>query len=290
MSRRDKDNPARRNLVRGRFSGERLPEVEAFTASLPFDRRLFRHDIRGSIAHARMLAKVGLIAAAEAREIVASLNEIEHEIDAGRFHFDVADEDIHLAIERRLTAKIGAAGGKLHTARSRNDQVALDLRLYLRDEIAEIIGLVRGLRAALIKVARANVETVMPGYTHLQRAQPVSLAHHLLAYVEMFGRDRERLEQALERTAVMPLGAGALAGTTLPIDRRMVARELGFRRIAENSIDAVSDRDFAVDFLAAAALIAVHLSRMAEEIILWTSTEFGFAELPDEFSTGSSMM
>ena len=281
---------AGKNLIRGRFKAPRLPEVEAFTASLPFDRRLFRHDILGSIAHARMLAKVGLIGADEAREIEAGLNEIAEEIGAGRFRFDVADEDIHLAIERRLTEKIGATGGKLHTARSRNDQVALDFRLYLRDEIAQVIGLVRGLRAALIKVARSNVETVMPGYTHLQRAQPVSLAHHLLAYVEMFARDRERLEQALARTAVMPLGAGALAGSTLPIDRRMVARELGFRRIAENSIDAVSDRDFAVDFLAAAALVAVHLSRMAEELILWTSAEFGFAELPDEFSTGSSMM
>ena len=278
------------NLIRGRFKAPRLPEVEAFTASLPFDRRLFRHDIRGSIAHARMLAKVGLITTGEAREIEAGLKEVAAEISSGRFRFTVADEDIHLAIERRLTEKIGATGGKLHTARSRNDQVALDFRLYLRDEIAEVIGLVRGLRAALIKVARANVETVMPGYTHLQRAQPVSLAHHLLAYVEMFARDRERLEQALERTAVMPLGAGALAGSTLPIDRRMVARELGFRRIAENSIDAVSDRDFAVDFLAAASLIAVHLSRMAEELILWTSSEFSFAELPDEFSTGSSMM
>ena len=281
---------ANKNLLRGRFKAPRLPEVEAFSASLPFDRRLFRHDLRGSMAHARMLAKVGLIAAAEARVIIEGLSQIEREIDSGRFRFDVADEDIHLAIERRLSAIIGAAGGKLHTARSRNDQVALDLRLYLRDEIAVIIGLVRGLRAALIKLARVHVDTVMPGYTHLQRAQPISLAHHLLAYVEMFGRDRERLEQALARTAVMPLGAGALAGTTLPIDRRMVARELGFRRIAENSIDAVSDRDFAVDFLAAAALIAVHLSRIAEEIILWTSTEFGFAELPDEFSTGSSMM
>ncbi len=279
-----------KNLLRGRFKAPRLPEVEAFTASLPFDRRLFRHDIRGSIAHARMLAKVGLITAAEAREIEAGLDEIAREIGDGRFRFAVADEDIHLAIERRLTEKIGAAGGKLHTARSRNDQVALDFRLYLRDEIAAVIALVRGLRATLLKVARAHVETVMPGYTHLQRAQPVSLAHHLLAYVEMFARDRERLEQALERTAVMPLGAGALAGSTLPIDRRMVARELGFRRIAENSIDAVSDRDFAVDFLAAASLIAVHLSRMAEELILWTSTEFGFAQLPDEFSTGSSMM
>jgi argininosuccinate lyase len=281
---------ASKNLIRGRFKAPRLPEVEAFSASLPFDRRLYRHDILGSIAHAHMLAKVGLIAAEEASEIVAGLRGIEGEIDTGHFEFDVADEDIHLAIERRLTEKIGAAGGKLHTARSRNDQVALDFRLYLRDEITAVIGLVRGLRAALISVAHDNVETVMPGYTHLQRAQPVSLAHHLLAYVEMLGRDRERLKQALERTAVMPLGAGALAGSTLPIDRRMVARELGFRRIAENTIDAVSDRDFAVDFLTAAALISIHLSRMSEELILWTSSEFGFAELPDEFSTGSSMM
>jgi argininosuccinate lyase len=281
---------AAKNLIRGRFRAPRLPQVEAFTASLPFDQRLFRHDIQGSIAHARMLAKVGLIKASEAREIETGLNEIAHEINDKRFRFTVADEDIHLAIERRLTEKIGAPGGKVHTARSRNDQVALDLRLYLRDEIAAVIGLLRGLRATLLKLARTHVDTVMPGYTHLQRAQPVSLAHHLLAYVEMFGRDRERLEQVLERTNVMPLGAGALAGSTLPIDRRIVARELGFRRVAENSIDAVSDRDFAVDFLAAAALIAVHLSRMAEEIILWTSAEFGFAELPDEFSTGSSMM
>jgi len=237
-----------------------------------------------------MLAKVGLISAPEMSEIVGGLEAIEREIGGGAFRFDVADEDIHLAIERRLTEMIGAAGRKLHTARSRNDQVALDFRLYLRDEIAAVIALLGGFRTALIAVARDHVETVMPGYTHLQRAQPVSLAHHLLAYVEMFGRDRERFTQALERTAVMPLGAGALAGTTLPIDRLMVARELGFRRLTENSMDAVADRDFAVDFLSAAALTAIHLSRMAEEIILWTSSEFGFAELPDEFSTGSSMM
>src|SRR5229473_1396868 len=242
------DAGASKNLIRGRFKRARLPEVEAFSASLPFDRRLYSHDIRGSIAHARMLARVSLLSTAEAR------------------------------------------GRKLHTARSRNDQVALDLRLYLRDEITEVIRLVRVLRAATIGVARRHVETVMPGYTHLQRAQPVSLAHHLLAYVEMLDRDRERFAQALERTAVMPLGAGALAGTTLPIDRQMVARELGFRRVAENSIDAVSDRDFALDFLSAAAILAVHLSRMAEEIVLWTTAEFAFAELPDEFSTGSSMM
>jgi argininosuccinate lyase len=278
------------SLIRGRFKRPRLPEVEAFSASLPFDRRLYRHDIRGSIAHARMLARVGLLNARELRLIVAGLGEIEREISGGRFRFDLADEDIHLAVERRLTEKIGAAGRKLHTARSRNDQVALDFRLYLRDEIREVMGLLRALRRALLGVARRNVETVMPGYTHLQRAQPISLAHHVLAYAEMLERDLERFEQARVRTDVMPLGAGALAGTTLPIDRRMVARDLGFRRIAENSVDAVSDRDFALDFLAAAAILMVHLSRMAEEIILWSSTEFGFAELPDEFSTGSSMM
>ncbi len=279
-----------RNLLRGRFKRGRLPEVEAFTASLPFDRRLYQHDIQGSIAHARMLAKCGLISAADARAIVAGLNSVRREIESGRFKFELADEDIHLAIERRLTEKTGAAGRKLHTARSRNDQVALDLRLFLRDELGEVIALVDALRSTLIRVAHRHVETVMPGYTHLQRAQPVSLAHHVLAYVEMLARDRERFTQALERTMVMPLGAGALAATTLPIDRRMVARELGFRSITANSIDAVSDRDFAVDFLAAAALAMVHLSRMCEEIILWTSAEFAFASLPDEFSTGSSMM
>jgi len=281
---------AARNLIRGRFARGRIPEVEAFTASLPFDRRLFRHDIRGSIAHARMLEKAGLLKASELRAIVGGLGRIESEIADGRFKFDIADEDIHLAVERRLIALIGEPGRKLHTGRSRNDQVALDMRLYLRDEIAGVIALVAGLRAVLIRLARRHVATIMPGYTHLQRAQPVTLAHHLLAYVEMLGRDRERFEQSAARTAIMPLGAGALAGTTLPLDRRMVARALGFRAITANSMDAVSDRDFVVDFLSAAALTQVHLSRMSEEMILWTSTEFGFAALPDEFSTGSSMM
>jgi argininosuccinate lyase len=281
---------AARNLIRARFARGRIPEVEAFTASLPFDRRLFRHDIRGSIAHARMLAKVGLLKAGELRAIVGGLERIENEIAAGRFKFDLADEDIHLAIERRLIGLIGDPGRKLHTGRSRNDQVALDMRLYLRDEIAGVIALVAGLRAALIRLARRHVATIMPGYTHLQRAQPVTLAHHLLAYVEMLGRDRERFAQCAARIAIMPLGAGALAGTTLPLDRRMVARALGFKAVTANSIDAVSDRDFVVDFLSAAALTQVHLSRMSEEIIFWTSAEFGFAALPDEFSTGSSMM
>ena len=278
------------NILRGRFAKGRLPEVEAFTASLPFDRRLFRHDIRGSIAHANMMAKVKLIARADAEKIAKGLRAIEREIDAGKFKFNVADEDIHIAIERRLIDVAGDAGRKLHTARSRNDQVALDLRLFLKDEIRAVIESIQRLRDALLEVASANVDTVMPGYTHMQRAQPVSLAHHILAYVDMLDRDRERFTQALARTDAMPLGAGALAGTTLQIDREAVAEELGFARLVENSMDAVSDRDFAVDFLSAGALLAVHLSRMSEEIILWSTAEFGFAKLPDEFSTGSSMM
>jgi argininosuccinate lyase len=278
------------NILRGRFAKGRLPEVEAFTASLPFDQRLFRHDIRGSIAHANMLAKVKLMSRAEAMEITRGLRTIEHEIETGKFKFDIADEDIHIAIERRLIELAGDAGRKVHTARSRNDQVALDFRLFLKDEIPAVIALIERLRDALLEVASDHADTVMPGYTHMQRAQPVSLAHHILVYVDMLDRDRERFSQALVRTDAMPLGAGALAGTTLQIDREAVAQELGFARIVENSMDAVSDRDFAVDFLSAAALLAVHLSRMSEEIILWSTSEFGFAALPDEFSTGSSMM
>jgi argininosuccinate lyase len=278
------------NILRGRFAKGRLPEVEAFTASLPFDRRLFRHDIRGSIAHANMLAKVKLMSRAEAMEITRGLRTIEHEIETGKFIFDIADEDIHIAIERRLIELAGDAGRKLHTARSRNDQVALDFRLFLKDEIPAVIALIERLREALLEVASDHADTVMPGYTHMQRAQPVSLAHHILVYVDMLDRDRERFSQALVRTDAMPLGAGALAGTTLQIDREAVAQELGFAHIVENSMDAVSDRDFTVDFLSAAALLAVHLSRMSEEIILWSTSEFGFAALPDEFSTGSSMM
>ena len=237
-----------------------------------------------------MLAKVGLLKVGELRAIVKGLDQIESEIAGNRFKFDIADEDIHLAIERRLIAMIGGPGRKLHTARSRNDQIALDMRLFLRDEITNVVALISELRATLIKLAKRHLRTIIPGYTHLQRAQPVTLAHHLLAYVEMLGRDRERFEQAATRTAVMPLGAGALAASTLPIDRRMVARALGFKSVTANSIDAVSDRDFVVDFISAAALTQVHLSRMCEEIILWTSAEFGFAAIPDEFSTGSSMM
>lgn len=274
----------------GRFTAGTAASVEAFTASIDIDRRLYRHDIRGSIAHARMLAKQRIIPASDARKIVRGLQAIEREIDAGKFVFSRADEDIHMNIERRLTELIGPAGGKLHTARSRNDQVALDMRLYLRDHVKDIVAALGTLRRALAAAAKKHVDVIMPGYTHLQRAQPVLLAHHLLAYIDMFERDRERLNDCLKRIDVLPLGAGALAGTALPIDRAYVARLLGFSRIAQNSIDAVSDRDFLLEFLGAASILFVHLSRLAEELVLWSSQEFGFVELPDAYCTGSSMM
>jgi argininosuccinate lyase len=274
----------------GRFAQATDPQVEAYTASIQFDRRLYRFDIQGSVAHARMLAKCGLLAKAEADKIVAGLHEIGGEIERGEFRFDPSFEDIHMAIESRLIEKVGEAGAKLHTGRSRNDQVALDLRLYLREEIRQIRRLVAGLERALIAQAEAHVDLIMPGYTHLQRAQPVLLAHHLMAYVEMLERDRARLNDALARVDVLPLGSGALAGVGLPIDRRFVARELQFRALSANSLDAVSDRDFVIEPLAAFALLMAHLSRLAEEIVLWASAEFGFIELPDAFATGSSMM
>ena len=274
----------------GRFSGGTAPSVEAFTASIDIDARLYRHDIRGSIAHATMLAKQRIIPAADARKIVRGLEAIEREIDNGKFNFSQADEDIHMNIERRLTELIGPAGGKLHTARSRNDQVALDMRLYLRDEVENILAGLQALRRALVTSAKKNLDVIMPGYTHLQRAQPVLLAHHLLAYVDMLGRDSERLTDSLARINVMPLGSGALAGTTFPIDRAYVAKLLGFPRVSKNSIDAVSDRDFLLEFLAGASILFVHLSRLAEELVLWSSQEFGFIELPEGYCTGSSMM
>ncbi|WP_406677126.1 argininosuccinate lyase [Moorella sp. ACPs] len=274
----------------GRFTRTTDRLVEDFHSSISFDQRLYRQDIAGSIAHARMLAAVGLITPAEGEAIIKGLEEIRADIEAGRVSFDVGAEDIHMNIEKLLTERIGAAGKKLHTARSRNDQVALDLRLYLKEEIPEVKKLLAGLQKVLVDLAAEHVHTIMPGYTHLQKAQPVTLAHHFLAYFEMFCRDQERLDGCLARVDVMPLGAGALAGTTLPIDREMVARELGFREISANSLDAVADRDFVVEFLAAASLIMMHLSRLAEEIILWASEEFGFIELDDAYSTGSSMM
>jgi argininosuccinate lyase len=274
----------------GRFSGGTAASVEAFTASIDVDARLYRHDIRGSIAHAKMLAKQRIISATDARKIVRGLQAVGREIDAGKFKFSQADEDIHMNIERRLTELIGPAGGKLHTARSRNDQVALDMRLYLRDEVKNIIAALQEVQRQLGRAAKRNLDVIMPGYTHLQRAQPVLLSHHLLAYVDMFGRDVERLANGLERINVLPLGSGALAGTTFPIDRVYVAKLLEFPRVSKNSIDAVSDRDFLLEFLAAASILFVHLSRLADELVLWSSQEFGFIELPDGYCTGSSMM
>jgi argininosuccinate lyase len=283
-------NKPKRKLWGGRFAGATAASVEAFTASIDVDARLYRHDIMGSIAHAKMLAKQRIIPRRDAQKIVRGLEAIGREIDAGKFAFSPADEDIHMNIERRLSEKIGAAGGKLHTARSRNDQVALDMRLYLRDEVAVIMESLSVLQRELARAAKKHLDVIMPGYTHLQRAQPVLLAHHLLAYYDMFGRDRERFDDSLKRINVLPLGSGALAGTTFPIDRAFVAKLLGFPRISKNSIDAVSDRDFLLEFLAASAILFVHLSRLADELVLWSSQEFAFIELPDGYCTGSSMM
>jgi len=274
----------------GRFTETTNALVEDFTASIPYDWRLYPYDIAGSIAHATMLGKTGIITKKEATRIVHGLEDILKEIAAGAFKFSVALEDIHMNIESRLTQKIGSVGGKLHTARSRNDQVALDLRMYVRDEIAQAHDLLRSLEKVLLDLAYRYREIVLPGYTHLQRAQPVLLSHHLLAYFDMFERDRSRLEDCFRRADVMPLGSGALAGTVLPIDRKFVARQLGFSRIAENSMDAVADRDFAIEFTAACALIMMHLSRLSEELVLWSSSEFGFITIADAFTTGSSLM
>ena len=274
----------------GRFTEPTDPLIEEFTSSLGFDRKLARHDIAGSIAHARMLKKVGLLKAGEARQIENGLKTIGREIAEGSFAFDPANEDIHMAVEAGLIETIGPVGGKLHTARSRNDQVATALRLYLREAVDEIVQGIEALQLALAMKAKAHMGTVMPGYTHLQRAQPVSLAHHLMAHWEALERDRARFGDCRGRINVLPLGAAALAGTSLPIDRKFVARELGFRSVASNSIDAVADRDFVVEFLSCAALAMTHLSRIAEELILWCSAEFGFARLPDSLCTGSSLM
>jgi argininosuccinate lyase len=274
----------------GRFTEATAKAVEAFTESVSFDRRLWKYDIEGSIAHARMLGRQGIVSKSESAKIVRGLGEIASSIESGKFAFSEGLEDVHMNIEAALVDKIGPAGGKLHTARSRNDQVALDLRLYLRAETGEILGLVRGLQAALLLLAERNIGLIMPGYTHMQRAQPVLLAHHLLAYVEMLERDRERLTDCQKRINVLPLGAGALAGTSLPIDRKYVAELLGFKAVAANSIDAVSDRDFALEFVFAASMVMAHLSRLSEELVLWASEEFSFVSLPDAFATGSSIM
>jgi argininosuccinate lyase len=280
----------RRKAWSGRMAEPTHPLVEAFTSSYAVDRRLYPYDIAGSIAHCQMLAKQRIIPRRDAARIVTGLRAIRRELDRGTFRATSEDEDIHMAIERRLIELIGPAGGKLHTARSRNDQVALDLRLFARDAIAATRAGVAALTTALGRLARRHADAIMPGYTHLQPAQPILFAHHLLAYVEMLARDDGRLADCLTRTDVLPLGSGALAGTTFPIDRAFVARQLGFRAISENSLDAVSDRDFAAELLAALAIIGMHLSRFADEIVLWSSQQFGFVELPDAFATGSSMM
>jgi len=274
----------------GRFTEATNALVEEFTASIPYDWQLYPYDIAGSIAHAAMLAKTGIITKKEAGQITRGLQDVLAEIVEGTFDFSIELEDIHMNIETRLIEKVGPVGGKLHTARSRNDQVALDIRMYLRDVITETHDLLAKLQGVLVVLADRYQSVVLPGYTHLQRAQPVLLGHHLLAYYEMFSRDRGRLEDCFRRVNVMPLGAGALAGTVLPIDRQFVARELGFESVCENSMDAVSDRDFAIEFLAACAQIMMHLSRLSEELVLWSSAEFGFITISDGFTTGSSIM
>jgi argininosuccinate lyase len=274
----------------GRFKDKTARVVEAFTESVSFDRRMWRYDIQGSIAHARMLGKQGIISRTEDRRIVKALNDIAVEIGNGKFKFSEKLEDIHMNIEAALMKKIGPLGGKLHTARSRNDQVSLDLRLYLRAEADEIVTLVKRLQVVFLEVAEKHAAVIMPGYTHMQRAQPVLLAHHLLGYVEMLQRDRERLTECRKRINVLPLGACALAGTSLPIDRKYVAKLLGFDSVAKNSMDAVSDRDFCIEFVSASSILMMHLSRFSEELVLWASDEFSFIELPDAFATGSSIM
>lgn len=277
-------------LWSGRFTRESDRLTEDFNASISFDSRMYRQDIKGSMAHARMLAKQGILTPEEGDLIVQGLGEILQEVEAGTIEFTVAAEDIHMNIETFLTQKIGAVGKKLHTARSRNDQVALDVRLYLRDEIQEIRTLILTLQETLLDLAGEHMETIMPGYTHLQRAQPISLAHHLMAYFEMLRRDVERLSDCEKRLNSMPLGSGALAGTSFDLDREMVKDELGFTEITRNSLDAVSDRDFALEFCSFASILMMHLSRFSEELILWSSSEFAFVEMDDAFSTGSSIM
>jgi argininosuccinate lyase len=274
----------------GRFAQDTEKAVEDFTTSLHFDKRLYRQDIAGSQAHARMLAAQGIITPAEGEQIIQGLTEIQAAIAAGKFEFDPAQEDIHMAIEAALIDRIGETGRKLHTARSRNDQVALDVRLYLAAEVEALIAVLTELRRAGFNLAHRHRDLIMPGYTHLQRAQPVLFAHHLLAYDEMWRRDSMRLTESLARIRVSPLGAAALAGTTFAIDPQAVAGELGFPQVCRNSLDAVSDRDFLLEFLSHAAIIMIHLSRLAEELILWSSAEFGFVVLPDEYATGSSIM
>lgn len=274
----------------GRFKKNTDKLVEAFTASIPFDKRLANEDISGSIAHCRMLAKCGIITEQESNLIINGLKEIAEEIRLGSHEFPIESEDIHMFVEKLLIKKIGSLGGKLHTARSRNDQVALDTHIFVREEISNVLALVRNLQQTIIGISEKYIDCVMPGYTHLQRAQPVLFSHHLLAYFWMLHRDAQRLQDAQERVNNMPLGAGALAGTTFPIDRKMVADELKFKAVYDNSMDAVSDRDFVAEFMFCASLVMIHLSRFSEDLILWNTSEFGFISLDDAYTTGSSIM
>ena len=285
----DKDNKTS-TLWGGRFSEATDAFVQRFTASVQFDQRMYRQDIAGSIAHATMLAKVGVLSEDEAKQIITGLEEIRESIANGDFEWSIPLEDVHMNIESALTAKIGAVGKKLHTGRSRNDQVATDIRLYVRDEIDQIAGLLTTLQQALISLAEREVDTIMPGFTHLQTAQPTTFGHHMLAWNEMLERDYGRLMDCRKRVNLSPLGAAALAGTSFPIDRAYTAELLGFDAPTENSLDSVSDRDFAIELAAFASLVMTHLSRFSEELVLWTSAQFEFIELPDRFCTGSSIM
>jgi argininosuccinate lyase len=277
-------------LWAGRFAGKTAPIVEKFTSSINVDRRLYAYDIQGSIAHCKTLARASILSEGETNRLIQGLEKIKTEIDRDRFEYRDDLEDIHTHIEFRLAEIVGKTAQKLHTARSRNDQVALDVRLYLRDAVASLIALLLELQTVLVDLASQHIKTVLPGYTHLQRAQPILLAHHLMAYYEMFSRDAERLQDGLTRINVMPLGSAALAGTSHPIDRIYTAGLLGFEKISANSVDSVSDRDFIIEFLSGASICMMHLSRLSEELIIWSSAEFGFIELPDAFSTGSSIM
>jgi len=274
----------------GRFQKPTAKSVEKFTSSIHYDQRLYRYDIEGSIAHATMLASQGIIGRTEAQKIVSALKSILAEIEKGKIKFNPSDEDIHMAIEKELIRRIGETGGKLHTARSRNDQITLDARLFLRAEIELILALLVQLQTQLVKLAKNEIKTIMPGYTHMQKAQPVLLSHYLLAFVEMFARDGQRLKDCKNRLNVLPLGVAALAGTSLPIDRQQTAKILNFPEISKNSMDTVADRDFIAEFIFSSALIMMHLSRFCEDLILWSSDEFGFIEISDAYTTGSSIM
>jgi len=279
-----------KKLWGGRFKKPTAKNVEKFTSSIHFDQRLYRYDIEGSIAHATMLASQGIIGKADSQKIISTLKSILADIEKGKIKFNASDEDIHMAIEKELTRRIGETGGKLHTARSRNDQVALDARLFLRAEIELVLALLLQLQTGLVKLAKSEIKTIMPGYTHMQKAQPVLLSHYLLAFVEMFERDGQRLNDCKTRLNVLPLGAAALAGTSLPIERRLTAKILHFPETSKNSMDTVADRDFIAEFIFSSALIMMHLSRFCEDLILWSSDEFGYIEISDAYTTGSSIM